>query len=144
MASVYSFCTIVINDHLFFSTLSKALCDPLQGFGNAVLFVLLSRVLMYRLCSVFGGCFVRLYHYLTCCSSSSHNTGYNIEPEHTSVQSAKSEDGVLKVTYSPAQKRKGILEKGGLEKDDFSDSHHKLDYGSMQENPLKTKQGVQY
>ena len=101
---------------------------------------------MHRLCSAFCGFFVRLYHYITCCSlSSSSHTAYDvIEAEHTSVQSAKSDDGILRVTYSPGQKRKVIQVKGGLEKDDFSDSHHKLDYGSMQENSLKVKQRVQY
>ena len=126
-------------DLLVFMSVTQALFDPLQGFGNAVLFVLLSRVLLYRLYISFTRPFVRLWHCFTlCCQGKCSSTSYSnnsIEPNRTaSIQSATSEKGVLKVKYSPTQKKRITIEKKNLEEDDLSDKHYKLAYGSMEQH----------
>lgn len=112
----------------------QALCDPLQGFGNAILFVFFSRVLLHRLWSCTCGVFQRLMYYITypCTQRCLSTPQTPMDTDARSIQSTESTD-LLRVTYSPALKRRPL---NGDDKKGFSNAHQQLDYGSMQWNPL--------
>lgn len=84
----------------------QSFCDPLQGFGNAILFVFCSKVILYRICR---SCYDLIF-LCPCIRKREPVQSASVVNEDSSIHSPQQKNRLLpksfpRVTYSPAVRR---------------------------------------
>ena len=108
----------------------KAFCDPAQGFGNAILFILFSKVLRFRLMKLVYLMIVKLC--CCCCKGAEEETDEDMLiriPEKTKKKG-------FRVAYSPSTGRRRLSNSGVDEHprhspSSFDESKVEIQYGSF-------------
>ena len=113
----------------------QSICDPLQGFGNAILFVFCSKVILYRICR---SCY-NLFYLCPCIKRREPVQSTSVLNEDSNTPSSQQKNRPLpksfsRVTYSPAVKRatEKKLEEDPMMSGSLSSSASvQLQYGSI-------------
>ena len=124
----------MISSYLFIIT--QSICDPAQGFGNAVLFVFLSKVILFRLLR-------GVYKYLTkwCCCFFQREKPLTVFSESDPViiiRSKKNQKPVASVTYSSVASEWSDHNGESTSLTNSSLSEVEINYGSSSTTPSIT------
>ena len=109
------------------------MCDPAQGFGNAVLFVFLSKVILFRLLRGVYNCLAKC-----CCCFSQREIPQSVQSESDpfiTTHSKKNKNTFARVKYSPAVSKRSVgnEETASLNNDSLSEVD--IRYGSLSKTP---------
>ena len=109
------------------------MCDPAQGFGNVILFVFLSKVILFRLLRGLYNCLTKC-----CCCFSQREKPRSVQSESDpfiTTHSKKNKKTFVRVKYSPAVSKRSVEngETASLTNDSLSEVDIK--YGSLSKTP---------